>query len=425
MKKKENKAEEKSIFAEFIRELLRRKNLSFRKTAQIARELGFETSASAIYKAIHNSKKTPVKPEYINMFATIFNMDRSELVKKFLDDKYADYLFEDVADEKEVCEKALQCVKEGKIEEAKYMIEKYIQFLRDLKGQKDWRKIQFDLNMRFTFSLRDMGKHTLALEQCRTLLNCGEYSVNHTKPPNLVPTIDILHMMTCLLYRLNRKAEFDLYYNAGIYLAEHKLCDLFQKLRFDAVKANFLYDNGEYQKAVLCNQKIVDALQKNHSKFEEKEKVLYQKYLCNLSSALTNLGWAIIETAKSKTQIKKGIDYILEAYENIKKTNRRKLLAHIIFYLARAYYVSGEYQKAKSLFFKSKKIAESDFFLDLIAFNYWGLSLVYKAEGNHHSAEQYHVLAKSEIKKVEEDTKEKREVEKYLESESKKNRKNS
>jgi len=418
MRKKENKTKEKSVFGEFVRELLRRKNLSFRKAAQIARDLGFETSASAIYKSIQNSKKTQIKPEHLNMFATIFNLDRSQLVKKLLDDKYADYFFEDVSGDNEIFEKAVQCAKEGKVEEAKYIIQKYMKFLRDLKEETEWRKVQFDLNMRFIFSLRDMGKHTIALEQCRTLLNRGEYSINDTRPKDLVPTIDILHMMTCLLYRLNRKAEFDLYYNAGIYLAQQMLGDIFQKLRFDAVKANFLYDKGEYQKAVLCNQQIVDALRKNQSRFTEKNKGSYQRYLCNLSSALTNLGWVMIETTKSKTQIKKGIEHILEAYENMKKADRKKLLAHVIFYLARAYYVLGDYQKAKIYFFKSKKIAESDLFLDLIAFNYWGLSLVYKAEGDQHSAEQYHILAKSEIKKVEEDTREKREVERYLQSES-------
>jgi tetratricopeptide (TPR) repeat protein len=418
MSKKEDKNREKSVFSEFVRELLRRKNLSFRKAAQIARELGFETSASAIYKSIHNSKKTSLKPEHINMFATIFNLDRSQLVKKLLDDKYMDYFFEDVTDEKEICEKAVQFVKEGKVEEAKYIIGKYMKFLRDLKEENDWRKAQFDLNMRFIFSLRDMGKHTIALEQCRILLNRGGHNINDTKPKDLVPTIDILHMMTCLLYRLNRKAEFDLYYNAGVYLAEKMLGDLFQKLRFDAVRANLLYDNGEYHKAVLCNQQIVEALRKSQSEFKEKNKDLYQKYLCNLSSALTNLGWVMVETAENKNQIKKGIDCIREAYENMKKIGRKKLLAHVIFYLARAYHVFGDYQKAKNYFFKSKKIAESELFLDLIAFNYWGLSLAYQAEGDHKRAEQYHLLAKSEIKKVEEDTREKREVESYLESHS-------
>lgn len=411
--------EEKSFFGEFVRELLKRKNLSFRKTAQIARDLGFEVSASSIYKAIHNSKRNLLKSEYINMFATIFNMDRSELEKKILDDKYCDYFFEDVKDHNEVCKKALDCVKEGNFEEGKYLIEKYVQFLKEYKKEKDWKDIGFDLNMRFIFSLRDMGKYSWALDQCRSFLNFGEYSINDSNRENLLKTLDILHMMTCLLYRLNRKSEFDLYYHTGIWLAEEKLKDLFQKLRFEAVKANFLYENKLYAEAISCNQEIVNALKKNADVFKKEDTELYQKYLCNLSSALTNLGWVLVETAKSKEKVNKGIEKIQEGYEMVQKTGRKKLLAHILFYLARAFFKLGDYDKAKEFFMKSKSIAEKELFLDLIAFNHWGLALTYEAKGDKRSSEQYLMLAKSEIKKVEEDTLEKKEVEEYLESKAK------
>ena len=411
--------EEKSFFGEFVRELLKRKNLSFRKTAQIARDLGFEVSASSIYKAIHNSKRNLLKSEYINMFATIFNMDRSELEKKILDDKYCDYFFEDVKDHNEVCKKALDCVKEGNFEEGKYLIEKYVQFLKEYKKEKDWKDIGFDLNMRFIFSLRDMGKYSWALDQCRSFLNSGEYSINDSNSENLLKTLDILHMMTCLLYRLNRKSEFDLYYHTGIWLAEEKLKDLFQKLRFEAVKANFLYENKLYEKAISCNQEIVNALKKNADVFKKEDTELYQKYLCNLSSALTNLGWVLVETAKSKEKVNKGIEKIQEGYEMVQKTGRKKLLAHVLFYLARAFFKLGDYDKAREFFMKSKGIAEKELFLDLIAFNHWGLALTYEAKGDKRSSEQYLMLAKSEIKKVEEDTLEKKEVEEYLESKAK------
>ena len=417
--KKRNSYEEKSFFGEFVRELLTRKNLSFRKTAQIARDLGFEVSASSIYKAIHNSKKNPLKSEYINMFATIFNMPRSELEKKILDDRYCDYFFEDIKDYQGVCEKALDCVKEGNFEEGKYLIEKYVQYLKEYKKEKDWNDIEFDLNMKFIFSLRDMGKYSLALDQCRSFLNSGEYSISDSNKENLLKTLDILHMMTCLLYRLNRKPEFDLYYHTGIWLAEEKLKDLFQKLRFEALKANFLFENKLYAEAISCNQEIINALKKNVEMFEKDDTELYQKYLCNLSSALTNLGWILVDSSKNRAKTLKGIEYIQEGYETVKKTTRKQLLAHILFYLARAYFKLGDDDKAKDLFLKSKEIAEKNSFLDLIAFNHWGLALIYEARGDKKSAEQYLLLAKSEIKKVEEDTKEKKEVEEYIESKTK------
>ncbi len=96
MSPKETGPYEKTLFADFIRELLNRRNLSFRRVAKIGQDLGFDISASAIYKAIHNSRKSPLKPEYINMFATIFNLDEKKIVEKVLEDKYSDYFFEDV-----------------------------------------------------------------------------------------------------------------------------------------------------------------------------------------------------------------------------------------------------------------------------------------------------------------------------------------
>ena len=220
---KNSQVKQKRIFSDFIKELLRSKNLSFRKTARIAQELGSEISPSAIYKAVHNSKKTPIKPLYIRMFATIFNMDRSEIVEKILDDKYADYFFEDIKNHREALTEALKFVKEGNIEEARYFISKYIDLLKDLKEEKRWKDTEFDLNMKFISSLKDMGRHRVALEQCRTLLHSGDYNVNSGSKKDLSRTIDILHMMTCLLYRLKRNSEFEIYYKAGGMLAENKL----------------------------------------------------------------------------------------------------------------------------------------------------------------------------------------------------------
>ena len=51
MPQKETGPYEKTLFADFIRELLNRRNLSFRRVAKIGQDLGFEVSASAIYKA--------------------------------------------------------------------------------------------------------------------------------------------------------------------------------------------------------------------------------------------------------------------------------------------------------------------------------------------------------------------------------------
>jgi len=412
---KNDHVKQKTIFSDFIKELLRSRNLSFRKTAKIAHELGFEISPSAIYKAIHNSKKSPIKPVYIRMFATIFNMDRSEIFEKMLDDKYADYFFEDIKNHQEVPSKALQFVKEGNIEEARYFISKYVAFLMELKGERTWRDAEYDLNMKFISGLKDMGRHRFALEQCRTLLNSGEYSVNSDNKKDLLRTIDILHMMACLLYRLKRNSEFEIYYKAGVMLAEKRLKDIFQKLRFDAVKANLLHDNKLFDEAIAYNTEIVKTLRKYADQFQ-KDKKLSQKYLCNLSSALTNLGWCLIDAARKKDEMKSGLEYIEEGYQIIKKADHRKLLAHIIFYLARGNYALGDYQKARSLFFKSKKIAEEDQFLDLMAFNLWGLSMTYEAMGEQKSAEQYLFLARSQIKKVEEDTNEKKEMEEYLET---------
>jgi tetratricopeptide (TPR) repeat protein len=185
------------------------------------------------------------------------------------------------------------------------------------------------------------------------------------------------------------------------------------------VKANFLYENKLYEKAISCNQEIVNALKKNADVFKKEDTELYQKYLCNLSSALTNLGWVLVETAKSKEKVNKGIEKIQEGYEMVQKTGRKKLLAHILFYLARAFFKLVDYDKAREFFMKSKSIAEKELFLDLIAFNHWGLALTYEAKGDKRSSEQYLMLAKSEIKKVEEDTLEKKEVEEYLESKAK------
>lgn len=415
---KDIQVKQKRIFSDFIKELLRSKNLSFRKTARIAQELGFEISPSAIYKAVHNSKKTPIKPVYIRMFATIFNMERSEIVEKILDDKYADYFFEDIKSHQEVLTKALQFVKEGNIEEARYFISKYIDLLKDLKEEKRWKDAEYDLNMKFISSLKDMGRHRVALEQCRTLLNSGDYNVNSVSKKDLLRTIDILHMMTCLLYRLKRNSEFEIYYKAGVMLAEKKLKDIFQKLRFDGVKANLLYDNKLYDEAMAINSEIVKTLRKYADRFQ-KDPRLSRKYLCNLSSALTNLGWCLIDAARKKEEREKGLEYMEEGYQTIQKTDHRKLLAHITFYLARGNYALGNYEKAKSLFFKSKKIAEQDQFLDLMAFNLWGLSMTSEAMGQPESAEQYLLLARSQIKKVEEDTNEKRKMEEYLEAKGK------
>jgi len=415
---KDNRIKQKTIFADFIKELLRSRNLSFRKTARIAQELGFEISPSAIYKAVHNSKKSPIKPVYVRMFATIFNMDRSEIVEKMLDDKYADYFFEDVKSHEEILSQALQFVKEGNIEEARYFISKYVMLLRELKEERDWRNIEYDLNMKFVSSLKDMGRHRFALEQCRTLLNSGNYDVNSDNKRELLRTIDILHMMACLLYRLKRNSEFEIYYKAGVMLAEKKLKDIFQKLRFDGAKANLLHDNKLFDEAIAYNTEIVKTLRKYSDRFQKDQK-LSKQYLCNLSSALTNLGWCLIDAARKKEEMAKGLEHIEEGYEIIQKTDHRKLLAHIIFYLARGNYALGDYQRARTLFFKSKKIAEQDQFLDLMAFNLWGLSMTYEAIGEHKSAEQYLLLATSQIKKVEEDTNEKREMEEYLETKGK------
>lgn len=416
---KNDQIKQKTIFSDFIKELLRSRNLSFRKTAKIAHELGFEVSPSAIYKAIHNSKKSPIKPVYIRMFSTIFNMDKSEIVEKILDDKYADYFFEDIKSPQEVLSKGLQFVREGNIEEARYLILKYIAFLQVLKEDGDWKETEFDLNMKFISSLKDMGRHRFALEQCRTLLNSGNYDVDSENKNVILRTIDILHMMTCLLYRLKRNSEFEIYYKAGVMLAEKKLKDIFQKLRFDGMKANLLHDNKLYDEAIAYNTEIVKSLKKYSNRFQKDQK-LSQKYLCNLAAALTNLGWCLIDAARSKEEMIKGLEYIDEGYQTVQKTERRKLLAHIIFYLARGNYASGDYEKARSWFFKSKKIAEEDQFLDLMAFNLWGLSMTYEAMGEPKSAEQYLFLARSQIKKVEEDTNEKREMEQYLEAKGKK-----
>jgi hypothetical protein len=415
---KNGQVKQKRIFSDFIKELLRSKNLSFRKTARIAQELGFEISPSAIYKAVHNSKKTPIKPLYIRMFATIFNMDRSEIVEKILDDKYADYFFEDVKNHRQALTEALKFVKEGNIEEARYFISKYIDLLKDLKEEKRWKDIEFELNMKFVSSLKDMGRHRMALEQCRTLLNSGDYNVNSGSKKDLLRTIDILHMMTCLLYRLKRNSEFEIYYKAGAMVAEKKLKDIFQKLRFVGVKANLLHDNKLYDEAIALNTEVVNTLRKYSDKFQKDTK-LSKKYLCNLSSALTNLGWCLIDAARKKEERERGLEYLEEGYQTIQKTDHRKLLAHIIFYLARGNYALGNYEKAKSLFYKSKKIAEQNQFLDLMAFNLWGLSMTSEATSEPESAEQYLLLARSQIKKVEEDTNEKREMEEYLEAKGK------
>ena len=415
---KDNQIKQKTIFADFIKELLRSRNLSFRKTARIAHELGFEISPSAIYKAVHNSKKSPIKPVYVRMFATIFNMDRSEIVEKMLDDQYADYFFEDVKSHQEALFKALQFVKEGNIEEARYFLSKYIALLRELKEEKGWKETEFDLNMKFISSLKDMGRHRFALEQCRTLLNSGNYNVNSDNKTELSHTIDILHMMTCLLYRLKRNSEFEIYYKAGVMLAEKRLNDIFQKLRFDAVKANLLHDNKLFDEAITYNADIVKTLRKYSDRFQKDPK-LSRKYICNLASALTNLGWCLIDAARKKEEMTKGLEYMEEGYETIQKTDHRKLLSHIIFYLARGHYALGDHEKARTLFFKSKKLSEQDQFLDLMAFSLWGLSMTYEAMGDHKSAEQYLLLARSQIKKVEEDTNEKREMEEYLEAKGK------
>lgn len=415
---KSGQIKQKTIFADFIKELLRSRNLSFRKTAKIAQELGFEISPSAIYKAVHNSKKTPIKPVYIKMFSTIFNMDKSEIVEKILDDKYADYFFEDVKSHQEVLSNVLQFVKEGNIEEARYFLSKYTGLLRDFREENGWKDAEYDLNMKFISSLKDMGRHRFALEQCRTLLNSGNYDVDSENKSELLRTIDILHMMTCLLYRLKRNSEFEIYCKAGVMVAEKKLKDIFQKLRFDGMKANLLHDNKLFEEAIAYNTEIVATLKKYSSKFQ-KDKKLSQKYLCNLSASLANLGWCLIDAARNKDEMKRGLEYIEEGYQTIQKTERRKLLAHIIFYLARGNYALGDFEKARSLFFKSKKIAEDDQFLDLIAFNLWGLSMTYEAMGEKKSAEQYLLLARSQIKKVEEDTNEKKEMEEYLEAKGK------
>jgi len=414
MYRKDTPSYEKTLFADFIRELLNRRNLSFRRVAKIGQDLGFEVSASNIYKAIHNSKKSPLKPEYINMFATIFNLDEKKIVEKILEDKYCDYFFEDVEKPEQLLKQVLQCAREGKTDEAKYLLKKYVEFLRDFKEMDDWQKIEYDLNMKFISSLKDRGRYLAALDQCFVLFNSGDYSVEEKDPQRLGKVIDMLHLVTCLLYRLNRKAEFEIFCNAGLHLAQYRLKDLFQRLRFEAVKANFLYDNKMYKASISCNSQIVKSLKKYLPEFKAEDEKLYRKCLCNLASALTNLGWGLVETAREKKGILRGMRYIQEGHNTIQQTDHLKLTAHILFYLARTNLVLKDYAKASELFLKSKRIAEKEGFSDLVTFNHWGLGMTYQAKGDLKSAEQYFLLAKSETQNLEEDTKEKREVEEYL-----------
>jgi len=414
MLRKDSGSYEKTLFADFIRELLNRRNLSFRRVAKIGQDLGFEVSASNIYKAIHNSRKTPLKPEYINMFATIFNLDEKKIKEKILEDKYYDYFFEDIKNPEQLLKQVLQFAREGKTDEAKYLLKKYIEFLRDFKEVDEWQKIEYDLNMKFISSLKDRGRNLMALDQCFVLLNSGDYSAEEKDQQRLRKVIDILHLVACLLYRLNRKAEFQIFCNAGLHLAQYRLKDLFQRLRFEALKANFLYDNKMYKASISCNAQIVKSLKKYLPKFKAEDEKLYRKCLCNLASALTNLGWGLVETSRDKKGILRGMRNVREGYNTIQQTDHLKLTSHILFYLARSNLVLKDYSKASELFLKSKRIAEKEGFSDLVTFNHWGLGMTYQAKGDPKSAEQYFLLAKSEVHNLEEDTKEKREVEEYL-----------
>lgn len=414
MPQKETGPYEKTLFADFIRELLNRRNLSFRRVAKIGQDLGFEVSASAIYKAIHNSRKSPLKPEYINMFATIFNLDERRIMEKVLEDKYSDYFFEDVEKTEELLTQVLQYAREGKTDEAKYLLRKYVEFLRDFKEMEGWQKIEYELNIKFINSLKDRGRYLAALDQCFVLLDSGDYSVEEKDPERLKQVIDILHLITCLYYRLNRKTEFQIFCNAGLHLAQFRLKDLFQKLRFEAVKANFLYDNRMYKASISCNTQIVKSLRKYLSKFKSEDEKLYRKCQCNLASALTNLGWGLIETSRENKDILKGMKCVQEGYNTVQKTDHLKLTAHILFYLARANLALKDNAKASELFLKSKTIADREGFTDLVAFNHWGLGMTCQAKGDLKSAEQYFLLAKTESQNLEEDTKEKKELEEYL-----------
>ncbi|MDH4223024.1 MAG: hypothetical protein OEV55_05720 [candidate division Zixibacteria bacterium] len=414
MARKETTLYEKTLFADFIRELLNRRNLSFRRVAKIGQDLGFEVSASNIYKSIHNSKKSPLKPEYINMFATIFNLDERKIVEKVLEDKYCDYFFEDIITPEQLLKQVLQHSQAGRTEEAKFLLKKYIEFLRDFKEADNWQRIEYDLNMKFASSLKDQGRYLSALDQCFVLLNSGGYSVEEKNQTKLKEMIDILHLITCLLYRLNRKVEFEIFCNAGLHLAQYRLKDLFQRLRFEAVKANFLHDNRMYKDCIHVNTQIVKSLKKYLPGLKTGDGSLYRKCLCNLASALTNLGWVLAETSREKYGILKGLKYIQEGYATIQRTDHQKLTAHILFYFARTNLILKEYAKASELFLKSKSIAEKEGFLDLITFNHWGLGMACLARNDKKSAEQYFHLAKSEIQNLEEDTVDKREVEEFL-----------
>ncbi|HVP35796.1 MAG TPA: hypothetical protein VMT04_02250 [Terriglobales bacterium] len=414
MSPKETGPYEKTLFADFIRELLSRRNLSFRRVAKIGQDLGFEVSASAIYKAIHNSRKSPLKPEYINMFATIFNLDEKKILDKVLEDKYSDYFFEDVEKPEELLEQVLQHAREGKTDEAKYLLRKYVGFLRDFKESENWQKTEYELNMKFINSLKDRGKYLTALDQCFVILDSGDYSVDEKDPERLRQVIDILHLITCLYYRLNRKTEFQIFCSAGLHLAQYRLKDLFQKLRFEAVKANFLYDNKMYKASISCNTQIVKSLKKYLPKFKSGDEKLYKKCQFNLASALTNLGWGLVETTRRKKDILKGMKYIQEGYNLVQKADHLKLTAHVIFYLARTNLAIEDYTKASELFLKSKAIADREGFVDLVAYNHWGLGMASQAKGDLKSAEQYFLLAKTESQNLEEDTKEKKELEEYL-----------
>ncbi len=420
MSPKETGPYEKTLFADFIRELLNRRNLSFRRVAKIGQDLGFDISASAIYKAIHNSRKSPLKPEYINMFATIFNLDEKKIVEKVLEDKYSDYFFEDVDKPEELLTQVLQYAREGKTDEAKYLLRKYVAFLRDFKEMEGWEKIEYELNMKFINSLKDRGKYLAALDQCFVLLDSGEYSVEEEDPERLRQVIDILHLITCLYYRLNRKTEFQIFCNAGLHLAQYKLKDLFQKSRFEAVKANFLYDNKMYKASISCNTQIVMSLRKYLPKFKSGDEKLYKKCQCNLASALTNLGWGLVESSRQKKDILKGIKSVQEGYNLVQKTDHQKLTAHILFYLGRANLALRDYSKASEFFLKSKTIADREGFADLVTFNHWGLGMTCQAKGDLKSAEQYFLLAKTESQYLEEDTKEKKELQEYLNQKEKK-----
>ena len=397
MPRKETTTYEKTLFADFIRELLNRRNLSFRRVAKIGQDLGFEVSASNIYKAIHNSKKSPLKPEYINMFATVFNLDEKKIVEKILEDKYSDYFFEDIDVPEQLLKLVLQHSQGGKTDEAKFLLKKYIEFLRDYKEVENWQRMEYELNMNFASSLKDQGRYQAALDQCFILVNSGDFSVDDKNQTRLKEMVDILHLITCLLYRLNRRVEFEIFCNAGLHLTQYKLKDLFQRLRFEAVKANFLQDNKMYKECIRVNSQIVKSLKKYLPKFNAKDKILYRKCLCNLASALTNLGWVLVEISKEKKEILKGLRHIQEGYNIIQKTDHKKLNAHILFYFARTNLILQEYPRATELFLKSKNIAEKEGFLDLITFNHWGLGMTHQAQGDLKSAEQYFHLAKSEI----------------------------